>query len=118
MNLGSTISTVAQSIALGIDAIWGSDLATCSECGKMARNLDAGMSIKDAIIERWFKEEGENMQFQIQIIVEAEGVAQAIAPEAIAKGTIIGVTPRPTQNRTQLPTQLTNMKTGQPVGGE
>ncbi len=79
------------------------------------------MSVGDAIIERWFKnkEEGENMQFQIQIIVEAEGVPQAVMPDAIAKGTIISVTPRPQQpqQRPGLPTQLTNMKTGQPVGG-
>ncbi len=120
-NLGTKIETFAKPIALGIDAIWGSDLAGCSGCGKMRDNLDAGMSVKDAIIERWFsKEEGENMQFQIQIVVEAEGVVQAIAPDAISKGTIISVTPRPqqpAQQRPQLPTVLTNMKTGQPVGG-
>ncbi len=97
MKLGDAIATVAQPIARGIDAIWGSDLARCSGCSKMRENLNAGMSVQDAIIERWFsqKEKGENMQFQIQIIVESEGVPQAVTPESIAKGTIISVTPRP-----------------------
>ncbi len=98
-NLGTKIEHIAKPIARGIDAIWGSDLAGCSGCGKMRDNLNAGMSVQDAIIERWFskKLKGENMQFQIQIIVEAEGVAQAVTPDAIAKGTIISVNPRPAQ---------------------
>ncbi len=118
-NLGTTIETFTKPIVRGIDAIWGSDLSGCGGCGKMRDNLNAGMSVKDAIIERWFKNKGENMQFQIQIVVDAEGVAQAIEPDAIVKGTIISVTPRPQQpqNRPGLPTQLTNMKTGQPIGG-
>ncbi len=120
-NRGDNIYRIAKPIARGIDAVWGSDLANCGGCAKMRDNLNAGMNVYDAIIERWFKnkKEGENMQFQIQIVVEAEGVTQAIAPDAIAGGTIISVTPRPVQpqNRPQLPTQLTNMKTGQPVGG-
>ncbi len=111
---------IAHPIARGIDAIWGSDLANCGGCNKMRDNLNAGMSVQDAIIERWFKnrEKGEKMQFQIQIVVEAEGVPQAVTPESIAKGTIISVTPRPAQpQRPVLPNQLTNMKTCQPVGG-
>ncbi len=35
------------------------------------------------------------MQFQILIIVEADGVPQAVTPDVIAKGTIISVNPRP-----------------------
>ncbi len=126
-NLGTNIERIAKPIARGIDAIWGSDLAGCSGCSKMRDNLDAGRSLAGAFYDRFWsgiplglvnKEKGENMQFQIQIIVEAEGVPQAVTPDAIAKGTIISVTPRPAQpQRPQLPTQLTNMKTGQPVGG-
>ncbi len=100
-NIGTTIERAIKStgVVQAIDAIWGGDLAGCSGCGKMRDNLNAGMSMKDAIIERWFKnkEEGEIMQFQIQIVVEAESVVQAITPDAIAKGTIISVTPRPQQ---------------------
>ncbi len=96
-NLGTKIERIAKPVARGIDAIWGSDLAGCSGCGKMRDNLNAGMSVQDAIIERWFskKLKGEKMQFQIQIVVEAEGVPQAVTPESITKGTIISVNPRP-----------------------
>ncbi len=98
-NLGTKIERIAKPIARGIDAIWGSDLATCVGCGSMRDNLNAGMSVEDAIIERWFskKLKGEKMQFQILIVVEAEGVPQAVTPDSIAKGTIISVNPRPQQ---------------------
>lgn len=96
-NLGTKIERIAKPIAKSIDAIWGSDLAGCSGCSKMRDNLNAGMSVQDAIIERWFskKLKGEKMQFQILIIVEADGVPQAVTPDVIAKGTIISVNPRP-----------------------
>ncbi len=63
----------------------------------MRDNLDAGMSVKNAIIERWFKakEKGEKMQFQIQIVVEAESVEEALQKKA--DGTVISVNPRPPQ---------------------
>ncbi len=105
-NLGTKIERITKPVARGIDAIWGSDLAGCSGCSKMRDNLDAGRSLAGAFYDRFWsgiplglvnKEEGEKMQFQIQIIVEAEGVPQAVTPEAIAGGTIISVTPRPQQ---------------------
>lgn len=129
-NLGTQIESFAKPIARGIDAIWGSDLANCGGCNKMRDNLDAGRSLAGAFYDRFWsgiplalvnnKTGEENMQFQIQIVVEAEGVVQAISPDVITKGTVISVTPRPqqpAQQRPQLPTVLTNMKTGQPVGG-
>ncbi len=104
-NLGTKIERIAKPIAKSIDAIWGSDLAGCSGCNKMRDNLDAGRSLAGAFYDRFWSgiplglanNKGEKMQFQIQIIVEAEGVPQAVTPESIAGGTIISVTPRQQQ---------------------
>ncbi len=107
MKLGDAISTIAQPIARNIDAIWGSDLAGCSGCNKMRDNLNAGMSMQDAIIERWFKkkEKGEKMQFQILIVVEAESVEEALQNKSNA--TTISINPRPQQ-----PQRPANVPTG------
>ncbi len=107
MKLGTRIETFAKPIARGIDAIWGSDLAGCSGCGKMRDNLNAGMSVHDAIIERWFKakEKGEKMQFQIQIIIEAESVEEALQKKG--EGTVISVNPRPQQPKPNQPGGVT-----------
>ncbi len=53
----------------------------------MRNNLNAGMSLQDAIYERWFKakQEGEKMKYQMTIIVEAEKTS-----EAVIKGESIG----------------------------
>lgn len=96
MKTGDAIHAFANPIALGIDAIWGSDLAGCQGCNKMRENLNAGMSFWEAVKQR-IKGEKENMQFQVQVVVEAESVNQAITPEFFAKGTVISVTPRPPQ---------------------
>ncbi len=65
----------------------------------MRENLNAGMPFWEAVKVRLGKQqtEGANMQFQIQVVVEAESVNQAITPEFFAKGTVISVTPRPQQ---------------------
>ncbi len=98
MKTGDAIYTIANPIAKGIDAIWGSDLAGCSGCNKMRENLNSGMGFWEAVKQRFQQQtEGENMQFQVQVVVEAESVIQAITPEFFTKGTVISVTPRPPQ---------------------
>ncbi len=95
-NLGTKIEKVTKPIARGIDAIWGSDLAGCRGCNKMRDNLDAGMSITNAVIERWFtiKKQGEKMRFVIQMDVgEVENIDEAILRKG--EGTTIGVNPVP-----------------------
>ncbi len=80
-NLGTKIERIAKPIARGIDAIWGSDLAGCSGCSKMRDNLNAGMSVQDAIYERWFKakQEGEKMKYQFTVVIDDESFAKASA---------------------------------------
>lgn len=96
MKLGDKIASVAQPLARSIDTIWGSDLANCLGCAQRRDLLNQGQYFE--AFRTFFdnKPKGDKtMQFQVQIVVEAEGVAQAIQPEVISGGTIISVTPRP-----------------------
>ncbi len=113
MKTGDAIHSIANPIAKGIDALWGTDLAGCSGCSKMRDNLNAGMGFWEAVKQR-IKGEPQ-MQFQIQTVVEAESVQEALAK--LSEGTVISITPRPQQPQRPLglPNQPTNMKTGQPV---
>ncbi len=81
MRFGDAIATVAQPIARGIDAVAGTDIAGCSGCKKMRKNLNAGMSLQDAIYERWFnaKQEGEKMKYQFVVVIDEESFAKASA---------------------------------------
>ncbi len=58
-----------------------------SGCAKMRDNLNAGMSLQDAIYERWFtaKQEGEKMKYQMTIVVEDDSLGKAVV-----KGESIG----------------------------
>ncbi len=58
------------------------------------------------------------MQFQIQIIVEAENLIEAVK-QFDGKGEVMSVNARPQQQRTTigLPSVPTNMRTGLPVNG-
>ncbi len=125
-NLGDAIASVATPIsrALKMDCIdpETQQLRPESGCAKMRDNLNAGMSLQDAIYERWFKakQQGEKMKYQMTIVVEAEKTSEAVIKgESI--GEVISTQSRPvpqqSQQRQGLLTQLTNMKTGQPVGG-
>jgi hypothetical protein len=99
MKIGDRIASIAQPLARSIAAIWGSDLVNCLGCAQRRdllnenRYLDAFRTFFDSKQPT----EENKMQFQVQIVVEAEGVAQAITPEIISQGTIISVTPRPQQ---------------------
>ncbi len=81
MKLGDAIAFVAEPVARGIDAVAGTNVAGCSGCNKMKENLNAGMSISDAIYERWFKakQEGGKMKYQFTIVVDDESFAKASA---------------------------------------
>lgn len=101
-NLGDKIAKVAQPVAKTIDAIWGSDLENCSGCKKMQTNLNRGMSLTDAIWDRfWPKQQqrGNNMQFQvnIQVLIEADTAMEALDKVKPTNGIIIGfnISPRP-----------------------
>ncbi len=91
-NLGTKIERIAKPIARGIDAIWGSDLATCGGCGNMRDNLNAGMSVQDAIIERWFKakEKGEKMKYKATVVVVADTATKA-AEKIESIGDLLGM---------------------------
>ncbi len=91
MKLGDTISAVATPIARAlkmpcIDPATN-QLRPESGCAKMRDNLNAGMSIQDAIYQRWFaaKQQGEKMKYQITVVVDAEKMS-----EAVLKGESIG----------------------------
>ncbi len=101
-NLGTKIERIAKPIAKSIDAIWGSDLATCGGCGNMRDNLNAGMSMKDAIIERWFtaKEKGGklSMDYTLQVVVEkCEDLEEACKKAKKGELLVVGGQPRPQQ---------------------
>ncbi len=96
MKLGDAIAVIAQPIARGIDAVTGTEIAGCSGCKKMRDNLNSGMSIRDAIYQRWFtaKQEGEKMKYQIMVVVDAEKPSEASA-KAEAIGDVLSVQVKP-----------------------
>ncbi len=67
-------------------------------CAKMRDNLNAGMTVTDAIYQRWFaaKQKGGKMKYQITVIVDAEKTSEA-AVKAESIGEVILVQARPTQ---------------------
>ncbi len=96
MRLGDAIAVVAQPIARGIDAVAGTKVAGCSGCKKMRNNLNEGMSLQDAIYQRWFtaKQKGENMKYQIMVVVDAEKPSEAAA-KAESIGEVLSVQVKP-----------------------
>ncbi len=101
MKLGDAISTVATPIAraLNLPCIdpGTNQLRPESGCAKMRNNLNAGMSVQDAIYQRWFaaKQQGEKMKYQITVIVDADKTSEAAA-KAESIGEVISLQPRPT----------------------
>ncbi len=100
LNLGTKIASIATPIARGlnlgcIDPIT-QQLRPESGCAKMRDNLNAGMSIQDAIYQRWFaaKQKGEKMKYQITVVVDAEKPSEASA-KAEAIGEVLSVQVRP-----------------------
>jgi hypothetical protein len=54
MKRGDAIASVAQPIAKGIDWALNTDLQNCSGCNKIKSNLNAGMSLADALYDRFW----------------------------------------------------------------
>jgi hypothetical protein len=98
MKKGDAIARFAQPIARGIDAIVGTSVSECVGCKSMRENLNSGMSVTDAIYERWFKakQQGEKMKYQITVIVDGEKPSEASA-KAEAIGEVLSVQARPPQ---------------------
>ncbi len=96
MKTGDVIASIAQPIALGIDAVVGTGIKNCSSCQKMKNNLNAGMSVTDAIYERWFKakQEGVKMKYQITVVIDGEKMGEAVQ-KAEAIGEVISVQVKP-----------------------
>jgi hypothetical protein len=57
--LGDKIAAVAQPIAKAIDKIAGTKITGCGGCKKMRERLNAGMSLKNAMLLR-IQEAGSN----------------------------------------------------------
>ncbi len=101
-NLGDKIAAVATPIAraLKLDCIdpETQQLRPESGCAKMRNNLNAGMSVQDAIYQRWFaaKQQGEKMKYQVSVVIEAEKLSEA-ALKAETVGEVLGIQARPTQ---------------------
>ncbi len=106
-NLGDKISAVATPIAraLKMDCIdpETNQLRPESGCAKMRDNLNAGMSMQDAIYQRWFaakQQGGKKMKYQMTVVVEAEKLSEAaIKGEGI--GEVISLQARPTPQPVQ-----------------
>lgn len=96
MNLGDVLATVAQPIARGIDAVAGTNIAECSGCKKMRDNLNQGMSVTDAIYERWFKakQEGGQMKYQMTVVVDGDRMSD-VAAKGESIGEVIAIQARP-----------------------
>ena len=95
-NLGDKIAAVAQPIARTIDSAIGTNVAGCSGCKQMRENLNSGMSLTDAIYERWFKakEQGGKMKYQITVVVDAENFTDAVQ-KAEAIGEVLNAQVKP-----------------------
>ncbi len=101
-NLGTQIERFSKPIARGIDLIAGTNIAGCGGCNKMRDNLNAGMTLTDAIYRRWFaaKQQGENMKYQLVVIVEADKLSEVAAKgEAIGEVLSVQARPEPQQQR-------------------
>ncbi len=97
-NLGTTIERIAKPIARGIDAIAGTNINGCGGCNKMRDNLNAGMTLTDAIYQRWFaaKQQGGKMKYQMTVIVEADKMSEVVA-KGEELGEVLGCQARPEQ---------------------
>ncbi len=95
-NLGTTIERIAKPIARGIDAVAGTNINGCGGCNKMRDNLNAGMTLTDAIYQRWFaaKQKGEKMKYQIVVIIDADKPSEA-SSKAEEIGEVLSVQAKP-----------------------
>jgi hypothetical protein len=57
MKKGDAIAKVAKPVAKTIDFLAGTDIQNCGGCNQMQNNLNAGMSLREAIMFRWWPEE-------------------------------------------------------------
>ncbi len=113
MKLGDAVSTVATPIAralkMGCIDPETNQLRPESGCAKMRDNLNAGMSVQDAIYQRWFagKQQGGKMKYQVTVMVDAEKSSEAAAKgESIGDVIAIQARPTPVQPRPQSPVQI------------
>ncbi len=108
MRLGDAIAIIAEPIATGVDAVFGTQIKGCGGCNKMKQNLNAGMSVTNAVYERWFKakQEGEKMKYQMTVIVEADLLSEVAAKgESIGEVLSVQVRPEPQQQPAMRPGQ-------------
>ncbi len=102
MKLGDAIATISQPIAHAIDAVARTNIAGCNGCKQMQQNLNSGMTLTDAIYQRWFaaKQTGENMKYQMTVVVEA-GKMSEVVMKGEELGEVIAVQVRPEVSRPQ-----------------
>jgi hypothetical protein len=114
MKKGDVIASVAQPIAKVSDYFLGTDLQNCGGCKKMQDNLNAGTPLWEALRDRfWLRTETNNMQYILNVQVEAETVEDAIKSKDNWK--IISVNPRP-EPRPQPVTQIPGRQVVFPPG--
>ncbi len=110
MKLGNAISTVATPIARALKMPCidpeTKQLRPESGCAKMRDNLNAGMSVQDAIYQRWLaaKQQGGKMKYQMTIVVEGEKMSEVVS-KGEALGEVLSVQARPEPPRATLPGQ-------------
>ena len=104
MKRGDLIEKLAQPIAKGLDYALGTNVAGCGGCKQMRDNLNSGMSLTDAIYERWFAaKKGEQMEYVIPVKVEAKNIKEAVAKFDGVDGEILEVRPAPQPKPTPRP---------------
>jgi len=100
MRTGDAIASVATPIARALKMPCidpdTNQLRPESGCAKMRDNHNTGMSIQDAIYQRWFtaKQQGEKIKYQVAVVITAEKLTEAAA-KAEAIGEVLSIQARP-----------------------
>ncbi len=111
MKLGDAVATIATPIARALKMPCidpeTQKLRPESGCAKMRNNLNSGMSLQDAIYQRWFaaKQKGEKMKYQMIVVVDAEKISEA-ATKGESIGDVLSVQVKPVAPVRPQPAQM------------
>ena len=106
MKKGNAIATVAQPIARGVDAVFGTNIAGCSSCKQMRDNLNSGMSFSQALLERFKRKEKMEFIVNRSIRIEAISPEEALQKTQPAQGTSMAFNVNPTPPQMKSPVAL------------
>jgi hypothetical protein len=94
MKLGDAIATVAQPIARGVDRVFRTDFQNCPGCHQMQADLNAGMSLVEALKNRFWQRKVK-MEFIVTeaisqpYLIEAETAQEALQKRKNGEGKVL-----------------------------